>query len=165
MRTITPFLWFDHRAEEAAAFYVSVFSTKPGTNGEGSEILGVSRYGEAGPGRPGSAMTVQFRLEGQEFTALNGGPEYTFTEAISFLVSCHSQDEVDFLWAALSEGGEEGSCGWLKDRYGVSWQVIPTRLGELLSDPDPERAPRTTHAMLQMKKIDIAELERAAEAA
>ena len=158
MQKISPFLWFDDKAEEAAEFYVSVF-------GGDSKILNVARYGEAGPGAPGTAMTVSFRLEGQEFTALNGGPQYTFTEAISFFVSCHTQDEVDELWAALSKGGEEGPCGWLKDPYGLSWQIIPTALPELLSDPDPEKSQRVMKAMLEMKKIDIAGLQRAAEAA
>lgn len=165
MLKITPFLWFDDQAEEAATFYVEVFKGRPGGDGD-SEILSVSRYGEAGPGTPGSAMTVQFRLEGQEFTALNGGPEYRFTEAISFLVSCGSQEEVDYFWQALlGGGGTEDQCGWLKDRYGLSWQIIPTALTELLSDPDPARSRRVMQAMLDMVKIDIAALERAAEAA
>jgi predicted 3-demethylubiquinone-9 3-methyltransferase (glyoxalase superfamily) len=164
MQPITPFLWFDSQAEEAAEFYVSVFSTRRG-NGD-SKVLNVARYGEAGPGTPGTAMTVQFQLEGQEFIALNGGPAHRFTEAISFLVSCESQDEVDQLWEALtSDGGEEDACGWLKDRYGLSWQIVPNRLMELLGDPDPERSKRVMSAMLEMKKIEIATLERAAEAA
>jgi len=168
MEKITPFLWFDHQAEEAASFYVEVFRKRRaahGGGGSGSEILEVSRYGEAGPGAPGSAMTVSFVLDGQELTALNGGPAYTFTEAISFLVRCESQAEVDELWAALSEGGEEGPCGWLKDRYGLSWQIVPNRLMELLGDPDPGRSQRVMQAMLQMRKIDVPTLERAAEAA
>jgi predicted 3-demethylubiquinone-9 3-methyltransferase (glyoxalase superfamily) len=164
MPKITPFLWFDDQAEEAAEFYVSVFNARPGSAGD-SEILGVSRYGEAGPGKPGSAMTVSFRLEGQDFTGLNGGPQYRFTEAVSFFVSCETQEEVDALWSALTEGGQEDACGWLKDRYGLSWQIIPTALGELLGDPDPERAGRAMQAMLQMTKIDIDGLRRAAEAA
>jgi predicted 3-demethylubiquinone-9 3-methyltransferase (glyoxalase superfamily) len=164
MPKITPFLWFDDLAEEAAELYVSVFNARPGSAGD-SEILGVSRYGEAGPGKPGSAMTVSFRLEGQAFTALNGGPHHSFSEAVSFLVNCETQEEVDALWSALSDGGEEGPCGWLKDRYGLSWQIIPTALGELLGDPDPERAARAMQAMLQMTKIDIRGLRRAAEAA
>jgi predicted 3-demethylubiquinone-9 3-methyltransferase (glyoxalase superfamily) len=159
MPKITPFLWFDDQAEEAAELYVSVF-------GGDSKILSVARYGEAGPGTPGSAMTVQFRLQGQEFTALNGGPQRSFTEAISFVVSCQSQEEVDRYWDALtSDGGEESQCGWLTDRYGLSWQIIPDRLMELLGDPDAGRSQRAMQAMLQMRKIDIATLDQAAEAA
>lgn len=163
MQTITPFLWFDTQAEEAAEHYVSVF-TKLDRPGE-TKVLNVSRYGEAGPGTPGSAMTVQFVLEGHGFTALNGGPHHAFTEAISFFVSCQTQDEVDHLWNALTEGGEESMCGWLKDRYGLSWQIVPAALMELLGDPDPGRSSRAMQAMLQMRKIDIAELRRAADAA
>jgi predicted 3-demethylubiquinone-9 3-methyltransferase (glyoxalase superfamily) len=167
MQKITPFLWFDDQAEEAANFYASVFSSRRGADsGRGpSKVVNVSRYGEAGPGTPGTAMTVAFQLDGQEFTALNGGPAHTFTEAISFVVDCKTQDEVDELWAALSEGGEEGPCGWLKDKYGLSWQIVPTRVIELLGDPDPERSQRVMKAMLEMSKIDIATLESAAEAA
>ncbi|HEY7661324.1 MAG TPA: VOC family protein [Actinomycetota bacterium] len=164
MQTITPYLWFDDQAEEAAEFYVTLFAKrgKPGT----TEILNVARYGDAGPGTPGSAITVQFVLEGQEFVALNGGPTHAFTEAVSFLVSCESQAEVDELWDALTaDGGEESMCGWLKDRFGLSWQIIPNRLMELLGDPDPGRSQRAMQAMLQMRKIDIAGLERAADAA
>jgi predicted 3-demethylubiquinone-9 3-methyltransferase (glyoxalase superfamily) len=167
MQKITTFLWFDDQAEEAANLYTSVFASRPGADsGRGpSKVVNVSRYGEAGPGTPGTAMTVTFQLDGQEFTALNGGPQHTFTEAISLLVNCETQEEVDQLWASLtSEGGEEGPCGWLKDRYGLSWQIIPSRLMELLGDSDPGRAQRATQAMLQMSKIDIAALERAAEA-
>ena len=163
MQTITPFLWFDTQAEEAAEHYVSVFA-KLGRAGE-TTVRNVSRYGESGPGTPGSAMTVQFVLEGLEFTALNGGPHHAFTEATSFLVSCTTQDEVDHLWDSLTEGGEESMCGWLKDRYGLSWQIVPTALMELLGDPDPGRSGRAMQAMLQMRKIDIAELRRAADAA
>jgi predicted 3-demethylubiquinone-9 3-methyltransferase (glyoxalase superfamily) len=163
VQTITPYLWFDTQAEEAAEHYVSVF-TKLGRPGN-TEVLDVTRYAEGGPGTPGSAMIVRFVLEGQGFTALNGGPHHSFTEATSFLVSCETQDEVDHLWNSLTEGGEESMCGWLKDRYGLSWQIIPTRLGELLGDPDPDRARRAMEAMLQMRKIDIAELERAADTA
>ena len=152
-KKITPFLWFDNQAEEAAEFYVSVF--------ENSEILSVSRYGEAGPGVPGTAMTVHFRLDGQEFEALNGGPHYTFSEAISFVIDCETQEEVDYYWSKLSEGGRPDQCGWLKDRFGLSWQVVPRALIELLQDPDPERANRVMQAMLQMTKIDIAALEEA----
>ena len=164
MPKVTPFLWFDDQAEEAAELYVSVFNESPGSSGD-SEILGVSRYGEAGPGTPGSAMTVSLRLEGQEITGLNGGPDHTFTDAFSFFVSCETQEEVDHFWAALTDGGEEGPCGWLTDRYGLSWQIIPTALSELLGDPDPGRSQRAMQAMLQMGKIDIAGLRRAAEAA
>jgi predicted 3-demethylubiquinone-9 3-methyltransferase (glyoxalase superfamily) len=166
MQTITPFLWFDDQAEEAANFYVSVFSSRPGADtGRGpSKVVDVSRYGEAGPGSPGSVMTVSFLLDGQEFIALNGGQQpFSFNESISFVVNCHTQDEVDELWAVFTKDGEEGPCGWLKDRYGLSWQIVPTRLNELLADPDPERAQRAMKAMLEMKKIDIAGLERAAE--
>ena len=154
MQKITPCLWFDTQAEEAATFYTSIFKN--------SRIREVARYGEAGPGPEGSVMTVSFELDGQEFVALNGGPEFTFNEAISFQVSCETQDEVDEFWSRLSEGGEEGPCGWLRDRYGVAWQIIPARLTELLSDPDPERSQRAMGAMLGMKKIDIATLEKAA---
>jgi len=155
MRKITPFLWFDTQAEEAAEFYVSVFRN--------SRITGISHYGEAGPGPAGSVLTVSFELDGQEFIGLNGGPEYRFTEAVSFSVDCATQAEVDEYWAKLSEGGEEGPCGWLKDRYGLSWQVVPTVLPQLLSDPDRLKANRVMEAMLQMKKIDIAGLRRAYE--
>lgn len=155
MKTITPCLWFNTEAEDAANFYTSVF--------EDAKVTGVSRYGDAGPGEPGTVLTVSFELRGQEFVALNGGPEFTFSEAVSFQVSCESQAEVDGFWNALCEGGEEGPCGWLKDKFGLSWQIIPTALPELLSDPDPEKAQRAMTAMLAMRKIDIAELRRAAE--
>ncbi len=155
MKTIIPCLWFNTEAEDAANFYTSVF--------EDAKVTGISRYGDAGPGEAGTVLTVGFELRGQEFVALNGGPEFTFSEALSFQVSCESQDEVDRFWNALSEGGEEGPCGWLKDKYGLSWQIIPTVLPELLSDPDPERSQRAMTAMLAMHKIDIAELRRAAE--
>ena len=154
---ITPFLWFDAEAEEAANFYTSIFKN--------SRVTDVRRYGDDGPGRRSSVMTVTFELEGEEFTALNGGPEFKFTEAVSFFVSCESQDEVDELWTKLTDGGEESQCGWLKDRYGLSWQIVPTVLGELLQDEYRERANRVMQAMLQMKKIDIAELRQAYEAA
>ncbi len=153
MPTITPFLWFDHQAEEAAKFYVSIFKN--------SQIVTTTRYGEAGPGPKGSVMTVVFQLEGQEFIALNGGPQFKFTEAISFSVNCKTQKEVDEFWEKLSAGGEEGPCGWLKDKYGLSWQINPTILGEMLNDPDPKRSRRVMEAMLKMKKIDIAGLQRA----
>ena len=152
---ITPFLWFDNQAEEAMNFYVSIFKN--------SKVISVGRYGEAGPGPKGTVMTASFELEGQEFMALNGGPEYKFTEAISFFVNCETQEEVDKLWEKLSEGGEKGPCGWLKDKYGVSWQIVPTVLGEMLSDPDPEKSKRVMQAMLQMKKIDINALRQAYE--
>jgi predicted 3-demethylubiquinone-9 3-methyltransferase (glyoxalase superfamily) len=156
-KKITPFLWFDHQAEEAAKFYVSIF--------ENSKILNVTRYTEAGReihGRPpGSVMTVEFQLEGQRFIALNGGPQFKFTEAISFSVDCKTQEEVDRFWKKLSKGGEEGPCGWLKDKYGLSWQINPTILGELLGDKDAKKAARVMNAMLKMKKIDIAALKKA----
>lgn len=151
---ITPFLWFDTQAEQAAEFYTSVF--------DNSRIVAVSRYGDAGPGPAGSVMTVEFELDGQRFVALNGGPQFTFTEAVSFAVSCESQDEVDRLWDVLSAGGEPGPCGWLKDRYGLSWQVVPTALPELLSDPDPARSQAAMTAMLGMGKLDIAAMREAA---
>ena len=153
MQPITPFLWFDTQAEQAAKLYCSIFKN--------SKILTTTRYGEAGPGPKGSVMTVVFQLEGREFIALNGGPQYKFTEAISFVVNCKSQQEVDNYWKKLSEGGEEGPCGWLKDKYGLSWQITPTVLGEMLGDRDPKKAKRVMEAMLKMKKIDIAGLEQA----
>lgn len=155
MPKITPFLWFDHQAEDAARFYCSIFPN--------SRVVTVARYGDAGPGPKGSVMTVQFELDGQSFIALNGGPQFTFTEAVSFSVDCKTQEEVDRYWQKLSDGGAEGPCGWLKDKYGLSWQVNPSRLGELLSDPDRAKANRVMQAMLTMKKIDIAALERAAK--
>src|SRR2546423_774043 len=149
MQGITPFLWFEDQAEEAAKHYVSIFSQAGGSD---SEITDVTRYGAAGApasGRPeGSVMTVAFRLGGQEFVALNGGPEFHFTEAVSLMVNCETQGEVDLLWERLSEGGEQGPCGWLKDRYGVSWQIVPTALGQMLGDEDPKRAGRVMAAML-----------------
>jgi predicted 3-demethylubiquinone-9 3-methyltransferase (glyoxalase superfamily) len=157
MREIAPCLWFDTESEEAANLYTSVFPN--------SKIVNVTHYGPAGPREEGMVLTVEFELNGQKLIALNGGPEFSFTEAISLHVSCESQKEVDYYWNALSEGGEEGVCGWLKDRYGVSWQIDPIRLQELLADLDPARAERAMRAMLKMKKIDIAELERAAEGA
>ena len=152
---ITPFLWFDDKAEEAVNCYVSIF--------ENSKIGSVSRYGEEGPGPAGTVMVATFTLDGQEFMALNGGPEFKFTEAISLLVNCETQEEVDKFWDKLSEGGEEEQCGWLKDRYGLSWQIVPTVLGEMLQDKDPEKAKRVMEAMLQMRKIDIGALKRAYE--
>jgi predicted 3-demethylubiquinone-9 3-methyltransferase (glyoxalase superfamily) len=153
MKKITPYLWFENQAEEAANYYASIFKN--------SKIHEIQRYGEAGPGPAGSAMIVTFELEGQDFIALNGGPQFKFNEAISFYVDCKTQEEVDELWAKLSAGGEEGLCGWLKDKYGLSWQIIPTTLTELLSDPDPEKAERVMKAMLQMSKIDIEGLKKA----
>ncbi|MGH7446666.1 MAG: VOC family protein [Longimicrobiales bacterium] len=155
MQKITPFLWFDDQAEEAAKFYVSVFDS--------SKIVSVTPYGAAGPGAEGSVMTVVFELAGQQFIALNGGPQFRFTEAISFSVDCSTQQEVDRFWEKLSEGGEEGPCGWLKDRYGLSWQINPAILGRMLSDPDPAKAQRVMEAMLKMKKIEIEELKQAYE--
>ncbi len=151
---ITTFLWFDKEAEEAVQFYTSIFKN--------SKILKVSRYGEAGPGPKGSAMSVSFELDGQEFMALNGGPQFKFTEAVSLVVNCETQKEVDEFWSTLSAGGQEVQCGWLKDKYGLSWQVVPMALSRLLADPDPQKAKRVMEAMLQMKKIDVAGLERAA---
>ena len=157
MQKITPVLWFDTEGEDAAEFYVSVFPN--------SRIVDVQHYGEAGPRPAGSVMTVAFELEGQRFVALNGGPDFTFNEAISFEVECGDQDEIDGYWSALTEGGgQPGPCGWLKDKFGVSWQIVPKRLTELLADSDRAKAQRVMAAMLQMGKIDIAELERAAAA-
>ena len=153
IQKITPFLWFDRQAEEAAAFYASIFPN--------SRVVKVIRYGGAGPGPAGSAMTVEFELEGQSFVALNGGPHFKFTEAISFVVNCQTQEEVDEYWEKLSEGGTPVECGWLKDKYGLSWQIVPTALPKLLSDPDPEKAQRVMKAMLTMKKLDISALEQA----
>ncbi|SDK68459.1 VOC family protein [Streptomyces indicus] len=153
---IITFLWFDTQAEEAAEFYTSLFPD--------SKITEVQRYGEAGPGTPGTAMVVGFQLAGQQFTALNGGPQFTFTEAVSLYVECEDQAEVDELWEKLTaDGGQESQCGWLKDRWGLSWQIIPKELPRLLSDPDPERAGRAMQAMLGMRKIDVAALRSAAE--
>ena len=155
MQKITPFLWFDDKAEEAMNFYISIFRN--------SKVLNVSRYGEAGPGAKGSVMTATFQLDGLQLTALNGGPHFTFTEAISLSVNCETQQEVDELWEKLSEGGEKGRCGWLKDQYGLSWQVNPSILGEMLQDEDAVRANRVMQAMLQMDKIDIETLKQAYE--
>ena len=154
MQKLTPCLWFDTEGEEAAKLYTSIFPN--------SRITNVSHYGDAGPRDAGTVLTVEFELEGQSFTALNGGPNFKFNEAISFQVSCADQAEVDRYWDALGDGGEHGPCGWLKDRFGLSWQVVPTRLTELLQDPDREKSQRVMAAMLQMGKIEIDELERAA---
>ena len=157
MPRITPNLWFDTESKEAAEFYCSVFPN--------SEIRTVSYYNEAGPRPAGTVLTVDFLLDGQEFTAINGGPQFTFDEAISLLINCADQDEVDYYWTKLSEGGQEGQCGWLKDRYGLSWQLVPTILPELLGDKDSARAQRAMQAMLQMSKLDIAALKRAHQGA
>jgi len=154
MHDITPCLWFDTQGEEAATFYTSVFPN--------SRIVDVTHYGEAGPGPAGTVLTVSFELDGKAFLALNGGPQFTFTEALSFQVFCDTQDEVDHFWSSLSDGGEEGLCGWLKDRYGLSWQIVPRALPRLLGDPDQAKAQRAMAAMLQMRKLDIAALEAAA---
>ncbi|HTR39874.1 MAG TPA: VOC family protein [Bryobacteraceae bacterium] len=155
MQKITPFLWFDTQAEEAANFYVSIFKN--------SKIGSIRRYGDAGPGPKGSVMTITFQIEGQDFVALNGGPVFKFTPAISFFVDCQTQEEVDQLWAKLSEGGRTDQCGWLQDKFGISWQIIPNVLMKLLGDPDPAKATRVMKAMLQMTKIDIRRLQQAYE--
>jgi len=155
MQKIHPFLWFDSQAEEAMNFYVSIFKN--------SKIGKVVRYGDAGPGPKGSVMTATFELEGQQFTALNGGPHFKFTEAISFVVDCKTQDEVDELWEKLSAGGQPQQCAWLKDKFGLSWQIVPSALVELLSDPDPAKSKRVMEAMMKMTKIDIAKLRQAAQ--
>jgi predicted 3-demethylubiquinone-9 3-methyltransferase (glyoxalase superfamily) len=154
MQKITTFLWFDSQAEEAVNFYVSIFKN--------SKIGTIRRYGDAGPGPKGSVMIVTFRLEGQEFTALNGGPHFSFTPAISMLVNCETQAEVDELWEKLSAGGKKDRCGWLTDKYGLSWQIVPTKLTQLIGDPDPKKATRVMQAMLQMDKLDISRMEEAA---
>lgn len=153
MQKITPFLWFDNNAEEAINFYISIFKD--------AKIISEARYGDAGPGPKGSLMTASFQLFGQEFVALNGGPMYKFTEAISFVVDCKTQEEVDYYWDKLTEGGEESRCGWLKDKFGLSWQIVPSILSQLLSNKDPEKAKNTMMAMLQMSKIDIQALKDA----
>src|SRR3989440_1941183 len=153
---IVPNLWFDTEAEEAAGFYCSVF--------ENSRIVNVARYTEAGPRPAGTVMTVEFELDGQRFVGINGGPEFTFDEAVSFMISCETQDEIDHYWERLTDGGEEGPCGWLKDRFGLSWQVVPTGMDELFAHPDPERARRAMEAMFGMRKLDIAALRSAADA-
>jgi predicted 3-demethylubiquinone-9 3-methyltransferase (glyoxalase superfamily) len=153
MQKITPFLWFDNQAEEAVNFYTSIFKN--------SKIGSVTRYGEAGPGPAGSVLTASFELENLQFTALNGGPHFKFTEATSFYVNCESQEEVDYLWDRLSEGGQIQQCGWLKDKFCLSWQIIPSALPRMLGDPDPAKANRVMQAMLQMKKIEVAKLQAA----
>ena len=149
-------MWFDSNAEEAVHFYISLFRN--------SRVLDVSRYGEGGPGPAGQVFVMSFELDGHEYKALNGGPVFKFTEAISFFVNCETQDEVDDLWEKLSTGGEKGRCGWLKDKFGMSWQVVPTSLGEVMSDPDPVKAQRVVQALMQMSKIDIKALENARDA-
>ncbi len=155
MQKITPFLWFNDQAEQAAKFYTSIFKN--------SKLGSISRYGEGSPGQPGKVMSATFQLAGQEFMALNGGPEFTFSPAISFFVNCETQEEVDEYWERLSEGGEKQNCGWLKDKFGVSWQIIPTVLGKLLGDMDAQKSQRVMQAMLKMYKIDIKELQMAYE--
>ncbi len=153
MQKITPFLWFDDKAEEAANFYVSIFKK--------SKIVSIARYGDAGPGPKGSVMTVEFVLEGERFTALNGGPQFRFSPAISFVVNCETQEEIDRLWKTLTAGGKEVQCGWLEDKYGLSWQIVPTALNKMLQDPDPEKVNRVMKAMLKMVKIDLESLRQA----
>lgn len=155
MQKITPFLWFNDQAEEAMNFYISIFKN--------SKVINVSRCGDAGPGPKGSVLTATFELNGQKFIALNGGPQFNFSEAISFLINCKTQKEIDDLWEKLSAGGTKSRCGWLKDKFGLSWQVIPTALAEMLQDKDPARSKRVMQAMLQMDKIDIAQLKQAYE--
>ena len=150
---ITPFLWFDNQAEDAMNFYISVFKN--------SKVGEIARYGEAGPGPAGSVMTATFELDGQHFIALNAGPHFKFTEAISFVIDCQDQEEVDYYWNKLTEGGQESQCGWLKDKFGLSWQVVPTMLSKLFNTPDKEKANRAMKAMMQMKKLDIASLQKA----
>ena len=152
---IVPNLWFDTEAEEAANFYISVFKN--------SRIVSVAHYTEAGPREAGTVMTVEFELDGNRFVGINGGPQFKFDEAVSFQITCEDQDEVDYYWEKLTEGGAESQCGWLKDKFGLSWQVVPTGMEEVFSDPDPERARRAMEAMLQMRKLDIAALRRAAD--
>lgn len=153
MQKITPFLWFDNQAEEAMNFYVSVFRK--------SKIVSINRYGEVGPGPKGSVMIAKFQIEGQEFVALNGGPQFKFSQAISFVVNCKTQEEIDSYWEKLSESGEKQPCGWLKDKYGVSWQIVPVVLGEMMNDPDPAKTERVMKALLPMGKIDIKILKQA----
>jgi predicted 3-demethylubiquinone-9 3-methyltransferase (glyoxalase superfamily) len=153
MQKITPFLWFDGKAEEAMNFYVSIFKN--------SKVETITRYGDAGPGPKGTVMIATFQLEGQDFIALNGGPQYTFTPAISLFVDCKTQQEVDDLWNKLAEGGKTDRCGWLRDKYGLSWQIVPSALREMMGDKDPEKSKRVMNAMLQMTKIDIQGLKQA----
>ncbi|TAJ08586.1 MAG: VOC family protein [Nitrospirae bacterium] len=157
MQRITPFLWFDHQAEEAAKFYASIFNN--------STIGPVTRYGDDGPKPKGTVMTVPFQLDGQAFVALNGGPEFRFTEAVSFVVNCETQEEIDWFWEKLSEGGQIVECGWIKDKFGVSWQIVPTVLSQMLQDKDPEKTNRVIKSVLNMKKLDVARLQQAYERA
>jgi len=157
MHKITPFLWFDNQAEEAARFYTAIFKN--------SKITGLNRYGDAGPGPKGAVMIATFELDGQPFIALNGGPQHKFTDAISFVVNCETQAEVDDLWTRLSDGGEPGRCGWLKDKFGLSWQIVPAALGQMLSDKDAAKSQRVMAALMQMDKLDIARLRQAYEQA
>jgi predicted 3-demethylubiquinone-9 3-methyltransferase (glyoxalase superfamily) len=157
MQRISPFLWFNDNAEEAVNFYISIFKN--------SKIVGVSRYGDSGPGPKGQVMVVNFKLDGQQFIALNGGPQFKFTEAISLVVNCKDQEEVDRFWDKLSEGGQKVQCGWLKDKFGLSWQIVPTILGELMQDKDPKKSERVMKALMKMTKLDIAGLKRAYEGA
>ncbi len=153
---ITPFFWYDNQAEEAMNFYVSIFKN--------SRVLGVTRYGKSGPGPEGSVLTAAFELEGQKFTALNGGPRFKFNESVSFVVNCETQEEIDYFWEKLSsDGGQESQCGWLKDKFGLSWQVVPTILPELITSKDPKKSERVMQAIMQMKKLDLAKLKQAAE--
>jgi len=153
---ITPFLWYDNQAEEAANFYVSIFKN--------SRVLGVTRYGKSGPGPEGSVLTAAFELEGQKFTSLNGGPRFTFNESVSFVVNCETQEEIDYFWEKLSsDGGQESQCGWLKDKFGLSWQVVPTILPELITSKDAKKSERVMQALMQMKKLDLAKLKQAGE--
>jgi predicted 3-demethylubiquinone-9 3-methyltransferase (glyoxalase superfamily) len=153
MQKITPFLWFDNQAEEAMNFYISIFKN--------SKVVSVTRYGKGGPAPEGTVMTAKFEIEGQEFVALNGGPQFTFTEAISFVVNCENQEEIDYYWEKLSEEGEEQGPGWVKDKYGLSWQIVPLVLQEMMSDEDPEKSRRVMAAMMQMTKIEINKLKQA----
>jgi predicted 3-demethylubiquinone-9 3-methyltransferase (glyoxalase superfamily) len=157
MPTITPFLWYDDNLEEALDLYTSVFPD--------AKVLSVSRYGAAGPGEKAKVMSATFQLQGQQLMGLNGGPHFKFTEAVSLFVSCETQEEVDELWAKLSDGGEEGRCGWLKDRFGLSWQIVPTALGQMLGDRDPAKSQRVMQAMLRMNKIDVQGLRQAYDGA
>jgi len=153
---ITPFFWYDNQAEEAMNFYVSIFKN--------SRVLGVTRYGKSGPGPEGSVLTAAFELEGQKFTALNGGPRFKFNESVSFVVNCETQEEIDYFWEKLSfDGGQESQCGWLKDKFGLSWQVVPTILPELITSKDPKKSESVMQAIMQMKKLDLAKLKQAAE--
>ena len=160
MQRITPCLWFDNNAEEAVNFYISVFSSSGKKN---SRITGVARYGEAGPGPKGSVLTIQFKLDGQEFLALNGGPHFKFTEAISLIVNCETQKEIDTMWKKFSQGGQEVQCGWLKDKYGLSWQVVPTVLGKMMQDRDSKKTSRVMRAIFKMKKLNMKILKQAYE--